>query len=117
MKRRRFILLSVTGTVAAGIPLSHCGTGNHADQPDFLISTIGKARTKELGKVYLEQFPGEADRKKLLDFISGNLDKQSESAVNLTIQNEFRSGKIIIINGWILSVTEARQSALLFLNS
>ena len=117
MERRRFILLSITGTAAVSLPLSHCGTESYANHPAFLESSIGKERSRELGKIYIEQNPAEADRKKLLELISRNLNSSSESAVNLSIQNEFSSGKIVIINGWILSVTEARQSALLFLNS
>lgn len=95
----------------------HCGPGNHPDRPEFLYTSIGKAKTKEIGKVYIQQFPAEANRKKLIQLISQSLKEQPDSEINLVIQNEFRNGKVVIVNGWILSVTEARQSALFHLNS
>ena len=116
MKRRRFVLLGLAGTAAVSLPLSYCGTGNNTVRPDFLLSLLGKAKTKEIGKSYVERFPSEADSKKLTALISAALNEQPGSPVNLRIQNEFRGGKILIINGWILSLTEARQSALFYLN-
>ena len=116
MKRRRFVLLGLAGTAAVSLPLSYCGTGNNTVGPDFLLSLLGKAKTKEIGKSYVERFPSEADSKKLTALISAALNEQPGSPVNLRIQNEFRGGKILIINGWILSLTEARQSALFYLN-
>ena len=117
MKRRRFVLLAIAGTATVSFPLSQCGLGDHPDRPEFLYSSLGSAKTKEIGKDYIEQFPAEADRKKLIQLISQGLKEQPDSGINLVIQNEFRNGKVVIVNGWILSVTEARQSALFHLNS
>lgn len=117
MKRRRFVFLSLAGTAAVSLPLSDCGTGNNTKGPEFLQSLIGKNKTKEIGKSYVERFPSEADSKKLTALISAALNEQPGSPANLSIQNEFRGGKIVIINGWVLSLTEARQSALFYLNS
>ena len=33
------------------------------------------------------------------------------------IDRDFETGNIVIVKGWVLSVTEARQCALLFLNN
>lgn len=117
MERRKFVLLSLAGTAAISLPLSYCGKGNNTVLPEFLHSLIGKAKTKEIGKAYVERFPSEANSKKLTALISAALYEQPGSADNIRIQNEFRSRKIVIINGWILSLTEARQSALFYLNS
>lgn len=117
MERRKFVLLSLVGTAAVSLPLSYCGKGNNTGLPEFLHLLVGKSKIKEIGKTYVERFPSEADSKKLTALISAALHEQSGSADNLRIQNEFQSGKIVIISGWILSLTEARQSALFYLNS
>lgn len=117
MERRKFVFLTLAGTAAVSLPLSHCGGDNDTDFPDFLHSSIGKDKTNEIGKLYVERFPSEADRTKLKQLISETFNGQPGTPVNLRIQNEFRTGKIVIINGWILSLTEARQSALSYLNS
>lgn len=117
MERRRFLLLALSGTAVASLPLSQCGTEANRLNPELLNSLIGKSKTIAIGKGYVEQFPLERDRKKLTTLISATLDEQPASPVNVSIENEFRNGKVVIINGWILSLTEARQSALSYLNS
>ncbi|HUQ64854.1 MAG TPA: hypothetical protein VM101_01780 [Flavitalea sp.] len=117
MERRKFVLLTLAGTAVLTFPLSECGTANHSEPPQFLQSLLGKDKIKEIGKAYVEQFPNEGNREKLEALLSAQQKVNPGSAVNLSIQNEFRNGSIVIINGWILSLTEARQSALYYLNS
>ena len=117
MERRRFVLLALAGTTAVSLPLSHCRTGGDESRPEFLYSLIGKSKTIEIGKAYVEQFPSESNRNKLTALISASLHEQPATPANVRIQNEFRNGNIVIVNGWILSLTEARQSALYYLNT
>ncbi len=117
MERRRFLILALAGTAVVSLPLSQCGSDGDRLSPELLNSLIGKNKTIEIGKAYVEQFPSERDRKKLTALISATLSEQPASPVNVSIENEFRNGKVVIINGWILSLTEARQSALSYLNS
>jgi hypothetical protein len=117
MERRRFVILALAGTAAVSLPLSHCGPGADVTRPELLYSLVGKSKTIAIGKSYVERYPSESDRNKLMALISATLNEQPASPVNVRIQNEFRNGKVVIINGWILSVTEARQSALYYLNT
>jgi hypothetical protein len=117
MERRRFVILALAGTAAVSLPLSQCGSGTNEYVPEHLYSLIGKQKTVEIGKAYTERFPSENDLNKLTALISSSLNEQPASPVNVRIQNEFRNGKIVIIDGWILSATEARQSALSYLNT
>jgi hypothetical protein len=117
MKRRRFVILAMAGTAAVSLPLTQCGSDGNTDRPELLYTLIGKSKTLEIGKAYVERFPSESDRNKLTALISATLNEQPASPDNVRIQNEFRNGKVVIINGWILSLTEARQSALHYLNS
>ena len=116
MKRRKFISLSVAGTMAVSLPMSYCGNHNAQNQPAFLTSLLSVAQIKEIGKAYLQQVPGEADGKKLLALINANK-PPSDSSLSVKIQDDFRNGNVVIVQGWIISVTEARQSALYYLNS
>lgn len=116
MERRRFVILALAGTAAVSLPLS-CASGVDDYRPEHLNSLIGKSKTIEIGKAYVERFPSESDRNKLTALITSTLKEQPASKINVRLQNEFRNGKVVIINGWILSVTEARQSALQYLNT
>lgn len=108
MLRRRFILLSIVGTGAASLPLSQCGVGQNS-RPALLDAIVGKAGVKDIGKAYVQQFPAEAEEQKLKQFLQAG----SDSAIS----EDFKAGKTVVVNGWILSVTEARQAALYYLNS
>ena len=110
-------MLALAGTAAASLPLSRCGSDTDTNHPALLYQMIGRKKTIEIGKAYVKHFPSESDRNKLTALVSATLNEQPASPVNVRIQNEFRNGKVVVINGWILSITEARQSALYYLNS
>jgi hypothetical protein len=114
MDRRKFIQLGALGAAAA-LPFSHCTDAGGA-QPAFLNMTLGKDLVKDIGKLYLKTHPSEASKKKLSALIDGT-GTSSQSSVSLKIKDEFNTGKVVLVNGWILSVTEARQSAFYYLNS
>ena len=117
MKRRKFISFSIAGAATCCLPMWQCGIAESADRPDFLHSLVGPAKLNEIGKAYVERHPEEADHENLVKLISGTFSKNPNTPLNVTIQNEFRNGNIVAVNGWILSLTEARQSALFYLNS
>lgn len=117
MKRRKFISFGIAGSIGATLPLSYCGNNEATGAPAFLGTMLKPAQIKEIGKAYIRQFPPESDRKKLTALISAGEEKPSNSMLNIKIQDDFRKGDVVILQGWILSVTEARQSALYYLNS
>jgi hypothetical protein len=47
-----------------------------------------------------------------------NANEAAELAMNIekNAEMDFKSGHVILINGWVISETEARQCALLFLS-
>lgn len=116
MERRRFVILALAGTAVVSLPLSQCASAER-DRPELLYALLGKSKTIEIGKAYVEHFPSERDRNILTALIAATLKEQPASPINVSIENEFRNGKVVIINGWILSLTEARQSALYYLNT
>lgn len=116
MKRRKFISLSLAGTMAASLPMSYCGNKDSAGQPAFLTTILKTAQIKEIGQAYLQQVPSESDPKKLSSLIIAGNTQPSDSSLRTKIQDDFKKGNVVIVKGWILSVTEARQSALYYLN-
>ena len=114
MDRRKFIQLSAV-SAAAILPFSHCSDAGGV-QPVFLNMTLGKALVKDIGKIYIKTHPSEASKKNLSALIDPT-GTSSHSSVGLKIKDEFNNGKVVLVNGWILSETEARQSAFYYLNS
>lgn len=127
MKRRTFVLLSLYSGAAISIPSLGCGTESTvASKPWMqpqLLSHICNAKTlQEIGAAYRKQFADESKQKQLINLL---LTDSTNSVIPVTseegiinsmleqkIQKDFESGKTVIVKGWILSETEARQCAL-----
>lgn len=109
MKRRVFILSAVAG--AGVLSASAYYFFSDADYDPALadpqaLSFIWDAKTiKDIGNQYRAINPDEASQRALVKLLNTTPDDQ-------TIANEFATGKTVVIDGWILSLTEARQCAL-----
>ena len=127
MKRKTFIYLSVAGTVAMGLPSVYCrnrnGQLNKALSPPVFLSHICDANTiREIGRAYLDYIPVENKEDKLVDLLlidetGKSISKSSDlstinSLENRKIKHDFDTEKTIVVKGWVLSITEARQCAL-----
>jgi hypothetical protein len=119
LDRRRFLQLSALGIVAT-VADSACGPADarvdaSADRPE-LLAMLGPERVRQLGSHYRASTPAENSSDALraalssgnglrIPFIkSGSLENQ--------IRDDFTAGRIVVVDGWILAVTEARQAAL-----
>ncbi|NND32729.1 MAG: hypothetical protein HKN76_09075 [Saprospiraceae bacterium] len=120
MDRRSFVLLSATGAVALTIPVACSGFGTVRydpilNQPQSLTSLLTPDQISSIGKKYREKVPKEktvnAIARKLLDDISAEGDALI-AAIDKKIKKDFETGNTAFIEGWVLSVTEARQCAL-----
>ena len=127
MKRRTFVRLSAFSAVVIGIPSLNCRSRNPVlnktlSQP-FLLSRMCDAKTiREIGTTYREHSPAETKEEQLVALLltdtAGNpVSKSSDSSVihsllERKIQNDFETGSTVIVKGWVLSATEARQCAL-----
>lgn len=101
MKRRKFILLSLAATGAASLPFAGCSPH---DAPEMLSKLCDEKTMREIGREYLAKHPAENNR--------DALKKLTRPA---DIRAEFSNGNVVVIKGWVLSLTEARQCALLTL--
>jgi hypothetical protein len=123
MKRREFIQISTYSAISISVPfLNGCTekTINAAiAQPHFLYQIFDAKTMLETGQFYLKQVPGEKNKNKLADMLIKNssiTETSNASSVHSffdkKIHDDFASGKTVVVNGWILSITEARQCAL-----
>jgi hypothetical protein len=127
MKRRKFIFTLVTvGIGAAALPIISYRRKNILSldplmRPNTLAHFCDGGTIRDIGMSYRAQVPQENEKKKLREILltNKNGDKLNSSnehdisnMLDSKIDQEFKSGQIVIENGWVLSETEARQCAL-----
>lgn len=113
--RRRFLALGAI--VAAGLATG-CDGGDRGafGQPELLIS-LGPDAVRNLGKRYRESVPGESDAPRLEAAIRASRPWTARIGVTHPpiadqLRDDFDAGRTVVVDGWLLSVTEARQCAL-----
>jgi len=129
MNRRQFLGLSATSALFAGLTGSACGAGTHAAfdldalaRPD-LLSILGPDAVRAIGLHYRRLVPGENQVPALHGAILATRPWPSRvpwpvgPSIADMVHDDFAAGRTIVVQGWVLSVTEARQSALFSLLS
>ena len=89
--------------------------------PGSLSHFCDRNHIRQIGMTYRSMVPEENSEKRLLSLLLPNkkgADLSPETAadsreIEVRIRDEFKKGDIISVNGWVISVTEARQCALL----
>lgn len=131
MQRRKFVFLSVLGGTAVsltGLSCSHHKAGFYdmLDKPIQLSQICDTKTLREIGMEYRSQFPAESEADRLVTLLSNDTAGKpiSDSADKLFVKNlidqkirqDFEKGNTVVVKGWVLAVTEARQCALFFNN-
>lgn len=132
MQRREFLqLTAMGGTVILFTGIScngrHQASYDVLGKPDALAQICDLKTLKEIGMAYRAQTVSESDADKLAAILMTDSAGRPVSfasdpsfiqiLMSKKINQDFEAGNIVIVKGWILSVTEARQCALLFLNN
>lgn len=119
MDRRRFLQLS-----AAGVLVATTGTACRGDDIDprtlaqpAVLALLGPERVREIGVRYRQTVPAERAAPALRAAIAndGNglrLPWRKRQSLAQRISSDFAAGRTVVVNGWLLSTTEARQCAL-----
>jgi hypothetical protein len=122
MKRRKFIVLAATGTATLSLPLACTSQNITYDpllaQPQTLAAIMEGPDIGKIGEAYLNDHSRENTSKKLVKQLRKSIPKGSKDlsdALTLQIQDDFKNERTVMIDGWVLSQTEARQSALFFI--
>ena len=124
MKRRNFIISALV--VGTGLPVAyyfekHNGSHDVLTKPDQLSRFCNEMELKDIGIKYRKTVQLENEQQKLKDLLltdrSGKKIKPSdkvlvEELISKKTREDFVSYDTIIINGWVISITEARQCAL-----
>lgn len=127
MKRRNFILTAALSAAAVSLPFLNCtGPDPELDKkisiPEVLSLTYDEKTIREIGMAYGKAYPDEYNISALEGLLKKNTDGKIISAsmqkgeidaqLDSQVKNDFASGQTIVLNGWVLSRTEARQCAL-----
>jgi len=119
LDRRHFLQLSALGVAAIVFPA--CETDRATLERPRLLDMLGPDRVRVIGKQYLSSTPTKTTADALRSAISKS---RHESRIPLMprsledqVREDFIKGHTILVDGWVLSVTEARQSALFALSS
>ena len=128
MHRRQFLLLALglAGSVAAGSKLSGAAEGWLRQgnlRANLTALFIHQESAQAIGRAYLQSYPREADALRLEDQIARGIaggrmllatTSKPEVSKLLTdrIRQDFATDQVVKVQGWILSVTEARLCAL-----
>lgn len=102
LKRRTFLI--TTTTSMAGLLVYGCGT---QDKNANLALVWDRESIIGIGKKYRAAFPEEDSEEKL----KGHLEA-TDSDIEKALKADFAAGRTVQVDGWIISVTEARQCAL-----
>ncbi|WP_297704261.1 hypothetical protein [uncultured Eudoraea sp.] len=120
MKRRNFVLLTGIGISAIAISTWYYKYRDPENdqllsEPELLSYIWDDNTISEIGMLYLEKFSDENSEPKLIELLSNNVSTdiiENTEMLNQQITNDYKTGNTIMIAGWILSRTEARQCAL-----
>lgn len=120
MERKKFIFIAAAGAATIMVPLGlyNCGSPKYDETvaTPIVLSTIWDTQTiAEIGGLYRKQYPNEDTEQKLIGILSEGISpgkNDLSEALATKIGEDFMTGKIVTLDGWILSVTEGRQCAL-----
>ena len=128
MNRRQLVTaFGLWGALWAACPtpaLAWLQTGTRPDRGQRLLSALGRPKSAAVvGRRYLAGHPQEADRAWLAAQLEADLSCQGcaplpgdrpalRAGFSHQIRTDFARGRVVRVEGWVLSVTEARLCAL-----
>jgi hypothetical protein len=126
MKRRNFIALTTLSAASVSIPFLNCGgTANELEKKLAIPQTLSRLTDESgiiaIGKAYGSMHTGEYTIKTLeqelqkntqVNTLSDTSVKDLDLLLEKNIYDDLDHGNTIVLNGWVLSKTEARQCAL-----
>ena len=121
---------SIAGSAALLFPFFSCRNEHTKyyvlSKPRFLSNILDSVTISSIGLAYQKKFPSENNKnvlatKMLIDRQGRPLPFSADTnTIHATldeyIRDDFEQGRIVILNGWILSQTEARQCAFFAMN-
>jgi len=127
MQRRNFILLTAIGGTATVFAGPQCNPRQSAiysvlAKPGPLSFICDEQTIREIGLAYRLQKPEEKEAGKLEDLLltdsvghplSSSADVQIvQTLISKKVEQDFEKANTVVVRGWVLAITEARQCAL-----
>jgi hypothetical protein len=120
MKRRNFILLTGVGISAIALPTWYykyrdLEYDQLLNEPGLLSNILDGNSISEIGGIYRKKFSNENSEHKLVTLLSTSVSADltsTPSMIEQKITDDYKTGNIVMVDGWVLSRTEARQCAL-----
>jgi hypothetical protein len=119
MKRRDFIGITAAGVAGLAWPGTSAAdavTRATLAHPHLLDVLRDERLVADLGRRYRETMPAEDDPRALEAAILADAPAAPPTSARAwlddQVQRDFATGRTVTLNGWVLSLTEARQSAL-----
>ena len=123
MKRRTFVIAACAAVVSVPI-LNYSWLYIH-EPPIYYPEELGRIcdenSIREIGKKYRSLFPAENLKQQLTELIMDGFSKEKMKTSDRSLIHKFLDQKIyedflgyktFVIEGWVISITEARQCAL-----
>lgn len=115
MDRRRFIEVTAAGAAVAVTGWACADIHQDVGRP-AILEMLGADRTREIGTLYRVAVPQESTAAALRSAISSSrpawIAVSFRRPIDRQVHDDFEGGRVVMVGGWILSVTEARQCAL-----
>jgi hypothetical protein len=119
--RRQFLRFTAVG-VLASLTAGACATSEAANARELaqpaLLRMLGAERVRELGVRYRQMVPAENREAALRAALSHGEPRgmgfpwSARPSMAQLVEDDFANGRTVLVNGWVLSATEARQCAL-----
>ena len=120
MKRRKFIIISSAGAAYAGLASCSFLQQDIDDtvlaEPLFLQFIWDQGTMTDIGASYAKIFPEDDFKKQLNKLITENRSDQEavKNRLKEIIFKDFSEEETVMLDGWVLSRTEARQCAIFY---
>lgn len=123
--RRTFVHRCTTsGAALLALTVSACDSYDIGNRrrfaPQLLLGALGAARVTAIGQLWLGRTPAERSVDALVAAIAGRLTGlrwPRGQTLEAVIAEDFEQGRTVLVDGWMLAVTEARQCALFALSA
>ncbi|WP_297694622.1 hypothetical protein [uncultured Eudoraea sp.] len=119
MKRRKFLLISIFALFLSLISLWYfkfkSATTKALSYPTDLSEICDRETLIQIGNTYMK-LTNENDKRYLKELLAkdaGMMVNDLKNSLKSKVAEDFNTGNTILLDGWLLSITEARQCAFL----
>jgi hypothetical protein len=120
MERRLFVKLSAFTALALTLPMAQgCGGSKEmaVAQPYLLSQLVDDKTINQAGLAYRKTHAAEDNKEKLSQLLLGDKDAglgkgEIQAMLDKQVTADFKQGNTLVVKGWVMSLTEARQCAL-----